>query len=526
VSATILGAIDVGSNAIRVVIARLDGESIERIEAERVAVRLGRGAFTTGELDSATIDEAVVAFRRFRERFDHFGVTSYRAVATSAVRDARNRDVLLHRLYAEAGIELEIIDGNEEARLVRKAVSSAFVGKATPIPKCILDLGGGSLEINLRQGSAWRGYSLPIGTVRLLESFGLGGALNEAESGMVRRYAATLLQTIGRQSDVGIAAVSGGNADALAKIFGDAATAPSFELTALERGIPSLTETTVEQRMDTFAIRRDRAEVLPVAALVFATVGRQMGISKFVAPGVGVREAVLIELAEMVREAKAKSDSATDKALLTAARAFANRVDHDVTHGDQVRQLARQLFTQLRDVHQLPADMGVLLEVAALLHDVGEVVSPRGHHKHSEYMIRWGRLPGIGDVEREMIATAVRCHRKTASDCRKWISESPLTKEQRTTTRRLAALLRIADGLDFAHRRRVSTIVVARAGVDIVLDLTVRDGPTKDDAQMLRKADLFRDEFGCDVRITVARATAIPTDEAPRTTGSTVRPLG
>src|SRR3954466_7693273 len=140
---TRLGAIDTGSNAIRVVIAELTPTELVRIEAERVPVRLGHLAFTRGELDPKTVDQAVAAFVHFRERFDHHGVTMYRAVATSAVRDAGNRDVLLHRLYHEAGIELEVIEGDEEARLVRKAVVSALGPNAQPL--AILDLGGGSL---------------------------------------------------------------------------------------------------------------------------------------------------------------------------------------------------------------------------------------------------------------------------------------------------------------------------------------------------------------------------------------------
>src|SRR5438477_12963199 len=161
---TRLGAIDAGSNAIRVVIAELGPAELVRIEAERVPVRLGHGAFTRGELDGKTVDQAVAAFVHFRERFDHNGVGMYRAVATSAVRNASNRDVLLHRLYHEAGIELEVIEGEEEARLVRKSVAQAITSSPHGMPRAILDLGGGSLEVNVRQGSAWRGYSLPVGT--------------------------------------------------------------------------------------------------------------------------------------------------------------------------------------------------------------------------------------------------------------------------------------------------------------------------------------------------------------------------
>jgi exopolyphosphatase/guanosine-5'-triphosphate,3'-diphosphate pyrophosphatase len=505
---TRLGAIDAGSNAIRVVIAELGPTELVRIEAERVPVRLGHGAFTRGELDAKTVDQAVAAFVHFRERFDHHAVGMYRAVATSAVRNASNRDVLLHRLYHEAGIELEVIEGEEEARLVRKAVASATTNGAQG-PRAILDLGGGSLEVNLRVGSAWRGYSLPVGTVRLMETFGLDGAIAEAEAGMVRRYTATLMQTVPRMASAnvgGVAAATGGNADALAKILGDGS---SFDLAALEKQLPEVVGLTIEQRIDRFGIKRDRAEVLGIAALVFATAARQLGIAKILAPGVGVREGVLIELSETAREERARAEGAHDKALLTAARSFANRVDHDTTHGEHVRQLSRALFHQLRDVHGVPDDLGVLLEVAALLHDVGEVVNQRGHHKHSEYMIRWGRIPGLDDTAREIVATMVRIHRKDAARAKQIVADAPLTKEQRVQVRRMASLLRIADGLDSQHRSRVEQVVCTRMGDAIVLDLVVRDGPSsRDDASLLRKADLFRDELGLDLRVTVARPVA------------------
>ncbi len=512
---TTLGAIDAGSNAIRMVVAELGPSELVRIEAERVPVRLGHGAFTVGELDDVMIDQAVAAFVHFRERFDHHGVAIYRAVGTSAVRNASNRDVLLHRLYHEAGIELEVIDGEEEARLVRKSVVHSLGPTGSP-PRAILDLGGGSLEVNLRYGATWRGYSLPVGTVRLLETFGLDGAIAEAEAGMVRRYTATLMHTIPRgATGNGLAAATGGNAEALAKIVGDGnPVTPSFDLAALEKALPSIVGASVEDRMEQFGVKRDRAEVLGIAALVFATVARQLGIARLVAPCVGVREAVLLELAETAREEQAKAEGAHDKALLTAARAFANRVDHDTTHGEHVRQLSRTLFHQLRDVHGVPDARGVVLEVAALLHDVGEVVNVRGHHKHSEYMIRWARIPGLDDTSREMIALLARSHRKDAPRARQLINDSPLSKDLRAQVRRLSGLLRIADALDSEHRSRVEQVVCTRMGEALVLDLVVRDGPSRDDAQLLRKSDLLAEELGLAIKITVARPVAPPVEAA------------
>jgi exopolyphosphatase / guanosine-5'-triphosphate,3'-diphosphate pyrophosphatase len=504
---TTLGAIDAGSNAIRVVIAELAPNELLRVEAERIPVRLGHNAFTRGELDEKTIDEAVAAFIHFRQRFDAQGVAMYRAVATSAVRNASNRDVLLHRLYHEAGIELEVIEGEEEARLVRKAVMQALGPHA--VPRAILDLGGGSLEVNFKVGSVWRGHSLPVGTVRLLETFGLDGAIADTEAGMVRRYTATLMHTIAKNGPLsGTAAITGGNAEALAKIIGGESN--SFELADLEKALPGIVSSTIEQRMEKLGVKRDRAEVIGIAALVFATAARQLGLQKLVSPGVGVREGVLIELGETAREEQAKAEGAHDKALLTAARSFANRVDHDTTHGEHVRLLARTLFHQLRDVHGISDDKGVLLEVAALLHDVGEVVNQRGHHKHSEYMIRWGRIPGLDDTSREMVALMARCHRKDASRAKEIINSSQLSKELRAQLRKMTSLLRIADGLDTDHRSRVEQIVCTRMGDAIVLDLVVRDGPSRDDPRLLRKADLMKEELGLDVRVTVARPVTVP----------------
>jgi exopolyphosphatase / guanosine-5'-triphosphate,3'-diphosphate pyrophosphatase len=513
---TFLGAIDAGSNAIRMVIAELGTNELLRVEAERVPVRLGHGAFTRGELDNAVIDQAVAAFVHFRERFDHHSVAIYRAVGTSAVRNASNRDVLLHRLYHEAGIELDVIEGEEEARLVRKAVIHALATTALPL-RAILDLGGGSLEVNLRHGTGWRGYTLPVGTVRLLETFGLDGAIAEAEAGMVRRYTATLMQTVARGvTGNGIAATTGGNAEALAKIVGDGnPVMPSFDLAALEKALPSIVGISVEERMERFGVKRDRAEVLGIAALVFATAARQLGIARLVSPGVGVREAVLLELAETARDEQVKAEGAHDKALLTAARAFANRVDHDTTHGEHVRQLARTLFHQLRDVHGVPEGRGVVLELAALLHDVGEVVNVRGHHKHSEYMIRWARIPGLDDTSREMIAVLARVHRKDAARAKQLINESTLPKDIRVQLRKLAGLLRIADALDTEHRSRVEQIVCTRMGDALVLDLVVRDGPSRDDAKLLRKSDLLGEELGLAIKITVARPVATPLTGEP-----------
>jgi exopolyphosphatase/guanosine-5'-triphosphate,3'-diphosphate pyrophosphatase len=507
---TRLGAIDAGTNAIRMIIAdAANPQALVPVEHVRVPIRLGRGTFTRGELDAATMDEAVAAFARFRELFDRHGVTRYRAVATSAVRTAHNRETFLHRAYHEAGIELEMIDGDEEARLVRKAVQHAFAGRVAP--RLVLDLGGGSLEVNYHDGRGWHDASLPVGTVRLVETLGLTSAIGRDEAGMVRRYTATLLEAFAPPRDLGSAAVCGGNAEALARICGDtdASGMPGFDLQRLESVLPSILEASVDERMARFGVGRDRAEVMGVAALVLATVGRALQLPRLTAPGVGIRDALILDLAEGLAVEQAAAEKARGKALLTAAHTFAHRVGHDLSHGEQVRMLARSIFDQLADVHRLPAELGVILEVAALLHDVGEVLNARGHHKHSAYMILWGRIPGLDTPQRLMVAALARTHRKAPPESKKHPEYAQLDKPQRQQVRKLAAILRLADALDTEHRQSIDKVLVSRVGHTIALDLVLReDAGAVDPETLLRKSGLFEDEFGLRLTVTVGAAPA------------------
>jgi exopolyphosphatase/guanosine-5'-triphosphate,3'-diphosphate pyrophosphatase len=501
-----LGAIDAGSNAIRVCIARAVGGELVMLEAERVPVRLGHHTFTHGELDAKTIESAVVAFARFRKLFDQHGVKRYRAVATSALRNAHNREDLIDRLFRELKIELEVIDGEEEGRLVRRGVLHALKGRGDPA--LIVDLGGGSLEVTERVKEKWLTWSMKIGTVRLLETFGLGGRISDDEARLVRRYIATSLSALPESTDKHNSAIAcGGNAEALVTLYGQGEKAdkgdkegkegkdglPSLKLSALEDALPALLEADVPERMSKLGVRQDRAEVLPVAALVFAELGKRLGLKKLAVPGVGIREGILIDLAEATG---ADRPASQEPAVISAARVFADRMGHNTAHGEQVRLVARSLFDQLDELHSLPKPMGTILEVAALLHDIGEVVHRRAHHKHSEYMILHGRIPGLEAPDREMVAAVVRAHRKSAPDPRKHSVYASLPEARQGQVRKLAAILRVADALDADHRQRIVGVTAEVKSKKVLLTLESAANGTPAAIADLSKGGSFEDEFG------------------------------
>lgn len=503
-----LAAIDAGSNAIRTLIARASSTSqLMPVFNERVPVRLGHGAFSRGEIDPATMDDAVAAFARFRQIFEDHGVSRYRAVATSAARNAANGAMLKRRVDREAGIELEIVDGEEEARLVRRAVAHAFEGR-TP-PNLLLDLGGGSLEIEIRRGARWDAASLPVGTVRLIETLGLTGPISRDEAQMIRRNAATIVNSF-VDTSIGTAltpaAACGGNAEALASILGrtDDHGMPVIEFEDLEAALPELLAADIPERMERYGVKQDRADVMAAAALVLATVGAELKLRRLLVPGTGVREGLILDLADEAVPGAVPPD----QVLLAEGRSFAHRLGHDITHGEHVRKVARALFDQLGVMHGLSEERAVVLELAALLHDVGEVVHRRGHHRHGEYIIRWARIPGLDSPEREMVAAIVRTHRKSLPDVKKHQTYAELPKERQGEARKLAALLRLADAFDTDRRQRVVDVRASIEGKEVRLDLRTSDAGGGLSEVALRKADLFEREFGVEVVCAVNQAAA------------------
>lgn len=493
-----LAAIDTGSNAIRVIIANAHSAGdLVTVEAERMPIRLGHLTFTQGELDKKALEEAVGAYGRFRKLFEQHGVERYRAVATSAVRNANNREDLLDRIYREIGLDVEVIDGEEEARLVRKAVLHAFADQAPP--SLIVDLGGGSLEVITRLGEAWQTSSMRIGTVRLLETFGLSGAISEDEGRMIRRYVASALsQSLPPESwdpSITEAAACGGNAEELAKLFGSTSKKerPTLKRSALEEALPKILAADVEERMKRWNVRKDRAEVMGVASLVLATVADHLKLKRLQVPGVGIREGVLLDLAEA---SVGDLRDVQEPARIAAARTFAARMAHNTAHGEQVRRISASLFDQLQDVHGLPEESRIILELAALLHDIGEVVHRRSHHKHSEYLILNGRIPGLESPMRELVAATARAHRKSPPDPKKHQTYGRLDGEQRELVRKLSALLRLADALDGDHRQQIVALSAQAKSKKILLQVSVERGGTASFPAGLRKSKLLEQEFG------------------------------
>ncbi len=496
-----LAAIDAGSNAIRLVIARATSpHQITILDNERASVRLGHNAFTRRLLDNETIARATRAFRYFRDRMDHYHVTAYRAVATAAAREARNYRELMERIRRKAGIELEVISSAEEARLVCAAVHRALGERIQP--RLIFDLGGGSLELNFfHRGALENRIALPLGTIRLMESHKVEGAIGEDLRTRLKHHVLALMRSAMPSPPSlrrTIAVACGGNAEALVRIapgpnFG---RTPSLNLRLLRDQTWRLLKLDVPGRMHAFRIRQDRAEVIGIASIIINTVAEWLEVRTMLVPGVGVREGILLDLVgEQYSTAISEEEKGRAAEMLTNARWFARRLDADLQHAEQVARLALSLFDQLRPLHEMGPELRLLLEIGAILHDIGHFINRKSHYRHGEYLIRNSEQHGLRGWRCEVVAALVRYHNCKSEPQLEHASYAALDGPRRRQMRLLSSLLRIAEKLESEHAQSVQGVDVQIAGHRAIFVIRAADGTRLDIAGLEKKAALFEKEF-------------------------------
>ena len=497
-----LAAIDAGSNAIRLAIARATSPThIEMLYAERASVRLGKNAFTRRELSGSTIDRASRAFREFRYKMDEHNVGAYRAVATSAARESRNYRRLMSRIERKAGIELEVISGEEEARLVCSAVMWALGPRLQP--RIIFDLGGGSLELNFYHGhNLEHRIGLPLGTIRLMELFDVRGAIDEEQATRIRHHILALCRSAipsPPKLTRSIAVGCGGNAEALVRLSPGPLIEriPSMNMRLFRDQSWRLLSLDVPGRMRAYRVRQDRAEVMGIAALVFLTLAKWLDIQTLLVPGVGVREGILLDLVAEQYSVTLKTPEEKGRAdeLITRARWFGQKMNYHADHADQVSRLALSLFDQLRPIHEMGAELRLTLELSALLHDIGHFVHHKSHHRHGEYLIRNGDIPGLRGWRRDMVGALVRYHNTKSEPQLDHPSYSALDSERRRHARLLTSLLRIAERLESEHAQRIEGVDVEINGRRAIFLIHATEGTRLDIAGLGRSAELFGNEF-------------------------------
>jgi exopolyphosphatase/guanosine-5'-triphosphate,3'-diphosphate pyrophosphatase len=497
-----LAVVDLGSNAVRLQIASAQPDGTLAVRAEdRAAVRLGAEVFRTGRLPAQAISACAQALVRFAKLAQTAGASHVRAVATSAVREASNREELLRAARAQAGIDIEVVSGAEEARLVCLGV---FQGAPASDRSLLIDIGGGSTEIIAARGEEpEQAFSLQLGSVRLTEFFVEHDPVARSEAKLIEEAVEdAVLQIdpvlIGKHKRIIGAAGTTGAVAALAQGMSGVPRGSRPVSHGEVRGILDKLRSADAKKRKKLGVDPSRIDVIYAGTAILEGVMRKLRVEEMEVTARGLRDGLMADLVR--REVRPPAAGLHEEAtVLEGLRAFGRRCGYREPHAEQVAQLSLSLFDQLSPVHHLGAEERALLHASALLHDVGNFISYNRHHKHSYYLLFYADLPGFTDRERELIATIARYHRRSVPKERHDVFQL-LTPGERTVVRRLAAILRVADGLDRGHRRQVRRLAVARRGSALRIDVFAEKGAELEVWSAQQKADLLAEVCGGPVR--------------------------
>ena len=508
-----LAAIDIGTNSIHLVVVKVkENDRFEILAQEKEVVRLGSGSKDMKYLKQDAMDRGIEVLKRFKQ-IAEISRAEIRAVATSAVREALNKEVFIQRATSEVGIEVEVISGFEEARLI-------YLGVLQTLPVfdkkiLLVDIGGGSTEFLIGQaGEVIEANSLKLGAIRLTDRFFKEDPIDPKNLQRCRQYVKVYLHPMAREvrkHGFEMAVGSSGTILNIAQMIQVLRNQEPirflsnfiFSRAELAEVVKVLAKAdTVKKRQKIEGLDPRRADIIVAGSIILEQAFEAMNVNSMTVSGFALREGVIFDTLQ-------KSKGSALHHLTDIRYKGVLHLDEicqiEREHADQVTRLSLQLYDQLQGLHKLEDISREYLEAAAILHNVGFFISHAQHHRHSYYIIRNSEyLTGFTNHEIEMIAQVARYHRKSAPKP-KHEEFARLSLKDQMIVKKLSGLLRVADALDRTHANLIRSLRCEWAGQSLTIHLETAnsDIPSLEIYTAETRKDLFEEALGVKVNFVV-----------------------
>jgi exopolyphosphatase/guanosine-5'-triphosphate,3'-diphosphate pyrophosphatase len=477
-----IAAIDIGTNSIHMIVVRVRPDlSFEVIDREKEMVRLGAGGLDGRSLTPTAMTAALQTLAKFRRLADAHKVDVIVAAATSAIREADNGGDFIDEVARRTSIRIRIISGAEEARLIHMAaVYGVHIGGT---PAVVIDIGGGSVELTLGTG-AHLSYarSFKLGVIRLTERFVRSDPLSPRDERRLVKHInhelAEYVETVADKKFDRVIGTSGTILSLGALALADSGLRPTGDEALRNQRVPArairklrkrLSGADLEARLHMDGLDPRRADIAVAGSVLLDCIMRRLGAAEITLCDLALREGLVLDYVQR-NTAKIRKIERYPDVRRRSVIELAERYGYNAAHARHVSQLALALFDQTRAVHRFGDREREWLEYSAVLHDAGVHISYERHHRHSYYLIKNGELRGFEPQEIEIIALLARYHRQ-ATPKKSHEGYGPLKGEVRRAVRTLAAMLRLAEGLDRSHAQVVTAIDVVPKGNAYVIRL-------------------------------------------------------
>lgn len=509
-----LGAIDIGTNSFHLVVAKIhSNKSFTVLTKDKEVVRLGNASNDMKYISEEAMQRGISVLKRFKLVCQSFEVEKIRAVATSATREALNKDEFINRVKQETGIEIEVISGYEEARLI-------YLGALQALPIynekiLLIDIGGGSTEFLIgKRGNVKYANSIKLGAVRMTQKFFPDEKIKKSAIDDARLFVKGVITQVTREiknEEYDLIVGTSGTITNIGFIlradnkfeFEDSINMNkyTYDKAGLESAVKRILKAdTHNERLKIPGIDPKRADIITAGAVILEQIFDELKLKKITISNYALREGIIFDTISNYGgdDLSMHLSNVRYKSVIS----LGEKMNFDPRHGEQTRSIAVKIFDFLSEKFSLAPNDEECLEAACLLHDIGYFISHSQHHKHSYYIIRNSELLGFNENEIELIANVARYHRKSNPKM-KHENFSKLDAEMQDRVRKLSGILRLADTLDRSHKSLVNNIAIKIEDKTLVITIGTKNNvePSLEIWGVNLRKELFEISFGLTVKL-------------------------
>lgn len=498
----IVAAIDVGSNALRMQIAEIKGNGKTHVlEDVRKAVTIGKDTFTYGKVRISTIYEVCEILAGYLKLIKEYRIKTYRAVTTSGVREAANRDYVLDQIHQKTGLTVEIINNAEERFLTYKAIQDKLDHYEEIQEKgtVIVDIGSGGVELSLYKGSLQFTEYIKVGSLRLREVLADLERRTLDFPDIMEQFIESkiyLLQPIIANYHIQNFIGLGGEMKTISSLCSKNVSRDEtrkIHRTDLKQLLEHLRSMTVDHIIKEFKVSQERAEILLPSVIIFLQFLEMTEAEVIYAPMVSLRDGLVADMVdhkyETLRDEKFQQD------IISSVRCMGAKYQYDKIHAVCIEQMAVSIFDQTRKLHGLSERARFYLQIAAILHDIGKFISINRHDENSFEIIRSSDIMGLSNRELMLLAIMVRYHSEEIPTIEHY-SYRDLDEKDRVMVSKLAAILQIADSLDITHHQKINEIKVTFEDGHIIFRVNTNEDLLLEEWTFNSRIQFFEEVFG------------------------------
>lgn len=499
-STSAAAVIDIGSNMLIMEVAQLVKSEIKTLETLSYPVGLGRDTFSTGRISFEKLNKTCEIIKNFLSVAEGYGITKIRAVATTAVREAVNRDYVLDQIKTRTGLNVKLLDDSAEKTLIFREVVRRISGiKDYKSPSLMVYIGVGNLGVSVYdRDTVPFTQNIRIGSLRLSEMLFNMQEYEEQYSIVIEDYLRGFMEVFDGtlpKGEIKHFIASGREIGLIASLCEGEDTGKIVTITKekFTKLYENLKDMTVEQIMEDYSLQQESADLLRSAMYIYYVLLKATSAVKIIAPNVFINDALLFDLL-CPKEAEGFGKRFEQNTVLSA-RTMARRYHYDELHAEYVEKYSLKLFDKTKKIHGLGERARLYLQVASITHDVGKYINITSHYNHSFDIIKSSEFVGLDMHETELIANVVKYHSSVVPNMLDY-NFNRLSSKDRMLVSKLTAILRISESLDKGHIRKFEDIDLKIKDNTLTIGISTLRNTQIEEWSFATKRRYFEEVFG------------------------------